>query len=216
MKIRWAPLAHVDTATAGDLNAVVVTRGWLIDAADVLSILIAPFILRLATLAVVVTLWARASPVRGANARGLGRLDPAGLRWLTLFIAITVGIGGIVSTAVKALVARPRPSVAEPVATAHGTSFPSGHVVGVTVAVLVGLTALAAVHGRRPTVGVAAPTALIIAAVGGARLTLGVHYLSDVIGGCLLAVAWTATMIAVFTRRIFKGSSSVRPKSDRQ
>ncbi len=208
VKTRWAPLAHADTDTAADLNAVVATRGWLIDAADVLSILIAPFILRVATLAVVVALWTRVRPGRGGNARGLGRLDPAGLRWLTLFIAITVGIGGIIGSAVKVLVNRARPSVAAPVATAHGTSFPSGHVVGVTVAVLVGLTALAAVHGRRPPVVVSAPTVLIIVAVGGARLALGVHYLSDVIGGCLLAVAWTATMIAVFTRRIFEGSSS--------
>ncbi|WP_239313721.1 phosphatase PAP2 family protein, partial [Frankia sp. Cj3] len=202
VKIHWMPLANADADTIEDLSRIVATRSWPVDAAEVLSMLFAPFILRLAALVVVAVLWLRASPPWGGRPRGLGRLDPAGVRWSALFIGITIGIGGLLSTATKIIIARARPPVAEAFAPAHGMSFPSGHVIGVTVAAMVGLAVLAAVRGQRPPVAVTAVTALAVVAVGCARLILAVHYLSDVIAGYLLAVAWAASMTALFTQRI--------------
>src|SRR5205085_7055440 len=53
---------------------------------------------------------------------------------LALFLVVTVLGGGLVDSAVKILVHRPRPVVDHPVATALGKSFPSGHAMSSTVA----------------------------------------------------------------------------------
>jgi membrane-associated phospholipid phosphatase len=118
-------------------------------------------------------------------------------RLVAFLVATSLG-GGIVDTIVKELVDRPRPVVANPVTTAIGKSFPSGHAMSSTVtfgALLVVLLPLLSPPARR--VAFAAYVALV-AAIGGSRLFLGVHYVTDVIGGYLLGVAWLVGAVAAF------------------
>jgi undecaprenyl-diphosphatase len=77
-------------------------------------------------------------------------------------------------------------------------SFPSGHafgsIVGVGALLLVGLP-LVRPGWRRPLIALGV---LIVGLVGFARVGLGVHYLSDVVGGWLIGAAWLAATTAGF------------------
>ena len=52
---------------------------------------------------------------------------------LALFLVVTTALGGILDTVVKIAVNRPRPSVLDPIISAHGKSFPSGHAMSSTI-----------------------------------------------------------------------------------
>jgi undecaprenyl-diphosphatase len=128
----------------------------------------------------------------------------AGFAWhrgrhrVAAFLVTTSLGGGLVDSAVKILVDRPRPKVDHPVATALGKSFPSGHSMSSTIvygAVL--LVYMAAIPPRRRRLALAATTALVVA-IGASRLFLGVHFLTDVLGGYVLGLAWLAGATAVF------------------
>ncbi len=113
--------------------------------------------------------------------------------------AAATGLGGLVlSPAVKELVGRLRPVVEAPVATVGGPSFPSGHAFGSTVAYGMVLLVLWPLLGRRARIGAVVVTVAVVAAVGFTRMALGVHYLSDVVGGWLLGVAWLVVTAAAF------------------
>jgi undecaprenyl-diphosphatase len=121
-----------------------------------------------------------------------------GARRLAVFLAVTSIGGGLVDTAVKIAVGRPRPQVDEPIATAFGKSFPSGHSMSAMVcygALLLVFLPLLAGPWRRLAVGA---TALLIALIGFSRLTLGVHFVSDVLGGFVLGAAWLSASVAAF------------------
>jgi membrane-associated phospholipid phosphatase len=117
---------------------------------------------------------------------------------LVVFLVVTSVGGGIIDTIVKVAVGRPRPVVDEPILTAFGQSFPSGHSMQAVVcygALL--LVFLPLVEGRRRTAAVAA-TISVILLIGVSRLTLGVHYVSDVLGGYVLGAAWLTASVAAF------------------
>jgi len=121
-----------------------------------------------------------------------------GQRRLAVYLVVTVVGGGLVDSAVKILVDRPRPVVDHPVITAWGKSFPSGHAMSSTVtygALL--LTFLPVLAGRRRVAAVAAAAALVLA-IGCSRLILGVHFLTDVVGGYVLGLAWLLGATAAF------------------
>lgn len=120
------------------------------------------------------------------------------LHRLATFLVVTTAGGALLNTLVKLAVARPRPVVDHVVATAFGKSFPSGHAMSSTVvygALLVALLPMVR-RGRRPVV-VGLAIALVLL-VGTSRLLLGVHFLSDVIGGYVLGLAWLAGSVALF------------------
>jgi len=96
-------------------------------------------------------------------------------------------------------VGRTRPVLVDPIATATGKSFPSGHtqstIVGYGILLLVFLPAIA--RAWRPLV--VAVATLMVLLVGFSRIALGVHYLSDVIGGLIIGSAWLLAMTAAFS-----------------
>ena len=135
-------------------------------------------------------------------------------RRLAAFVAVT-GLGGaVLGPTIKQLVGRVRPAVDAPVATAPGPSFPSGHTLTATVmfgVLLLVLLPTAPARARRPLVVVAA---VLVAMVAFTRLALGVHFLSDVIGGFVLGVAWIVVTTTAFrTWRRDEGRAAV-PSDD--
>lgn len=117
---------------------------------------------------------------------------------LALFMVATPLISGVISSAVKILVDRPRPVFDEPIAEAFGKSFPSGHAMTSTVGygtLLLAFLPLIPKRWRTPAI-VAYPVLVILIALS--RLGLGVHYLSDVLGGIILGAAWLVVSVATF------------------
>jgi membrane-associated phospholipid phosphatase len=177
---RWSPLSRVDGGARDDLHAVAVQHDALVTALKVLS-----------TIGSAVVYF----PLFGAVAAWLAwRRLPR----LALFVVVTVGGSALLNALVKLVVHRARPVVADPVAHANGLSFPSGHAQSAIVAASVLLLVFLPALGRRwRPVAVAVAVAAVLA-IGFARVTLGVHFVSDVLAGYALGAAWVAAMVAVF------------------
>ena len=122
-----------------------------------------------------------------------------GDRRLALYLAVTNLLGGAIDTVVKVAVDRPRPEFEEPIAHAMGKSFPSGHTMATTVGYGTLLLAFMPFIPRRWRPWLIGAYFLMIAAMGASRLGLGVHFLSDVVGGAILGFAWLATGTAAFS-----------------
>ena len=122
--------------------------------------------------------------------------------WRPVVLAVAAGGGiALMLFTAKALVGRERPPLPFAVVAADGYSFPSGHATG-TAAILVVSAWMVARWLITSWVGrvimwtVAIGAALVI---GYSRIYLGVHYLSDVLAGWLLGLAWAGVVILVGT-----------------
>jgi membrane-associated phospholipid phosphatase len=149
--------------------------------------------------------WAVLLPVAGWL--GLCRLPR-----LAAFVVVTAIGSSLLNNAIKLVVDRARPHLADPVATAGGGSFPSGHaqaaIVGYGVLLLVFLPLVA--RAARPWL--IAFAGLLVLTIGFSRIALGVHFFSDVIGGYLIGGAWLIAMTHAFSAwRTEEGKPSVRP-----
>jgi membrane-associated phospholipid phosphatase len=127
-----------------------------------------------------------------------------GRRGRAVLVAVGMLIGWGLSETAKAVIARPRPPVEEAlIAMPSSASMPSGHTLttfvflGLLVYLVIG--ARRAASGRRGTVPASVTAAVAIAVAGAialvgvigvSRVYLGVHWMSDVIGGWLLGGAW--------------------------
>jgi membrane-associated phospholipid phosphatase len=191
--VRKGPLLRVDTGVANATHQWVVHRGhWFVQLVLAVSWLgRPPFLTLMATIAAVYV-W------------------HSGRRRLAAFVVTTAVVGGLIDTAVKVLVNRPRPVLADPLAHAVGKSFPSGHAMSSTVvygALL--LVFLPVVPRRRRWLAVAA-TATLVLLIAASRIALGVHFLSDVLGGIVLGLAWLAASTAAF--RVWRTERGRRPR----
>lgn len=122
-------------------------------------------------------------------------------RWRpAILIAVTMAGAAALSGVTKSLVNRHRPQVPLPVDRIAGGSFPSGHALTsfVAVGLLVVLVLPSLDGGWRGLLVVAA--AVVVAAVGFSRLILGVHFVTDVVAGWLIAGLWLTSVLAVFRR----------------
>jgi diacylglycerol kinase family enzyme/membrane-associated phospholipid phosphatase len=86
----------------------------------------------------------------------------------------------------------------EPVATAPGYSFPSGHTLDATVFYGVMLLVFLPIIPRRLRKLAIGLVIALVVVIGFSRVAIGVHYPSDVIGGWLLGVAWLAITAHAF------------------
>ncbi|HEX2383659.1 MAG TPA: phosphatase PAP2 family protein [Acidimicrobiales bacterium] len=121
-----------------------------------------------------------------------------GRRRLAIYLVVTVVGGSLVDTAVKVLVNRPRPVVDHPLDTAFGTSFPSGHSMASTLTYGALVLAFLPVLSRRARRWAVAGAVVMVLAIGCSRLLLGMHFLTDVLGGYVLGFAWLIGATAVF------------------
>ncbi len=131
---------------------------------------------------------------------------------LALFLVVTTALGGLLDTSVKLAVNRSRPSLVDPVATAMGKSFPSGHAMGSTVVYGALLLVFLPLIPRRRRLVVVMAAVMVVLAIGFSRLALGVHYISDVLGGYVLGLAWLTASAAAFSIwRVERGRPPVEP-----
>jgi membrane-associated phospholipid phosphatase len=191
---KWAPLLQADSGARDTLHRFAVTHAGFVTTMQLISASGSALAWEVVLAAVVIwLLWRR-------------------LPRLALFVVITGAGSSLLNTVVKSSVHRLRPVLTDPVAREPGLSFPSGHaqaaMVGYGVLLLVFLPIL---HGVWRTVAVATAVFMVLA-IGFSRIALGVHYLSDVIGGFLLGAAWVAAMAAAFNAmRVDRGRRAASP-----
>jgi undecaprenyl-diphosphatase len=118
--------------------------------------------------------------------------------WTLAWVASVVVLIGPLTTLIKAYVARVRPPFINGGALDLSRSFPSGHSSGIAASVTVGLVLawpVLSARGRRLWLAVGV---VLIVVVGFSRMWLGVHYLSDVVAGWSLGIAWALLTALLF------------------
>ena len=170
----WAPLRNLDAGTAEAFNRIDVAHPELVKAAEVVSDVLDPNVFR-----VVLTVIALVYLIRGE-------------RHHATWLVVTVFGGAALGFALKAIVGRARPVLPDPVATAPGLSFPSGHALGASIGccLLLLITLRFLPRGGRTAAVIVA--SLIVGTVALARVVLGVHFVSDVLAGITLGIGWVA------------------------
>jgi undecaprenyl-diphosphatase len=188
---KWAPLHDLDLDVADDLHRVAIDHPGQADWWKWVSRVLHPDVERI--------VWAIAAVALALLRRGRH----------ALFVVIVMLGEAALETVTKLAVGRDRPMFAHPVASAAGTSFPSGHAMGAVVAF--GL--LMVLVPRRFTPAAAATGAAAVLLVSYSRLALGVHYLSDVVGGWLLGAAWLALIGWLSAGRLLSTDGPDQPVS---
>lgn len=119
------------------------------------------------------------------------------LRREALLLAIAVGGGGLLDTALKLHFRRIRPDVSWAILHEHSFSFPSGHsVVAVALYGMLLYLVLRHLHAAwQKTLAVLAAFALATG-IGLSRIYLGVHFPSDVAAGYFVGAVWVLAVIA--------------------
>ncbi len=178
---RWAPLLRADQRGRDGLHQYAVNHSGFVAAMQVISAL-------------------------GSAVAWVVVLTPvmAWLLWrrlprLALFVVVAALGSSLLNVVVKTAVHRLRPVLTDPVARAQGLSFPSAHaqaaVVGYALLLLVFLPILSGAWRK----GAVAFAVVAVLAIGFSRIALGVHYVSDVLGGFFLGAAWVTAMAAAFS-----------------
>ena len=138
-------------------------------------------------------------------------LAVAGRRATALWLTAVVSLGLVVNPLLKQLFDRDRPTVPQPVETFSGLSFPSGHAAG--AALICSALAVVFWSGLGGTGRICLVVVGIVVPIlcGWTRITLGGHYLSDVVGGTLWAVAWVAAWQPLLQRALIARASPPPP-----
>jgi len=178
VRARWSPLVEADLAVSRSAQEWTASSDALLRGAKAVTLLGEPLLLTVVAAALAVGLVVR------------------GHRRLALFVVVTRLGAMALSSGLKLAVDRARPVFNEPVATALGASFPSGHALGSAAFYLSGAVLLQPyVRRSRWPFPVAASIAVAVAAT---RVLLGVHFPSDVAAGLLIGAGWVAVCAAVF------------------
>jgi undecaprenyl-diphosphatase len=197
VRLQWAPLESVDHRAATGLNSLVAGH------AAVVSI-------------VKTVTWLGSSGVLWTVTGIAAAVLAIRRRWRLAIYLLVAGAGVLtLDPVLKALVGRLRPVVADPIAYGTGNSFPSGHALGSIVCYgalyLVFLPAARGKWRRAFTVVIAA----LIVAIGASRLLLGVHFVSDVLGGWALGITWLGvTAFAFELSRQATGEPAAEPMTE--
>ncbi len=120
---------------------------------------------------------------------------------------------------VKPIVGRPRPPVAIQIGAEEGWAFPSGHVTQAVAFYGILAVMLLARPSLRLRVLLGIGAVLVALVVGASRLYLGVHWLTDVLGGYALGTAWLSVVMVVTLLTssgwgTWSGAAAARPSKD--
>ena len=135
--------------------------------------------------------------------------------WLHGLIgAAAIGLASLGNQALKAMIARARPDLLDPIVEERGFSFPSGH--SALGMVAWGILGVLVMRSRLPPAAkraIVVVLAVLIVLIGLSRVWLGVHYPTDVLAG------WTAGAVIVLvyarvTRRVSPEPAAVAVDAD--
>lgn len=169
-QMQWTWLSDLDTAGLAVPYRYGTAHPAWVTAWDVICTVLGPFAFRLGTAVLIAVALLRRQ------------------RRIALFLFLAVELSGLVTELAKFLVDRPRPATA--MVHALSTSFPSGHALGVMVAVPALL--VVAWPAIRPALRAwwVSAGVLTIVAIGVGRVVLNVHHPSDVVAGWALGYVW--------------------------
>jgi undecaprenyl-diphosphatase len=121
---------------------------------------------------------------------------------LQLLLLAAVGTQ-ILTLGLKLGFERERPFFPDPLATESSYSFPSGHAsVSLAVYGTIGFILARHLDDRRAQIASLAAAAVLVGLVGFSRLYLGVHFLSDVVAGFSVGLAWVALCAVLLHLRV--------------
>ena len=118
-------------------------------------------------------------------------------RWLQLGVWIIGLVGGmLLNHLLKLIFARERPVFYAPIVIEQNFSFPSGHAMMALIGYgLVGYFLWDSLQNRYWRIVLVFAISLLVILIGISRMTLGVHYLSDVIAGFAAGGVWMITCV---------------------
>ena len=166
----WAPMDHLDWDALDFFHAIGVAHPGWVRFWYVFCDVFDPMVLRVVLLVPIVVAWRRGS------------------RSTAWFLFVTTWGSAAVVFVGKLMAGRPRPDTA--LVHAAGTSFPSGHAAGDLVIVWAVLVVTLPLMGRHLRVVAVFAGAVLVIAVGVARVILNVHHPSDVAAGWLIGYAY--------------------------
>jgi len=134
------------------------------------------------------------------------------LWWTAGWLVTAVVLIAPLNTLLKDLFGRVRPDFAQGGARYESLSFPSGHSSGIATLVTVALVLAWPLLARRARHWALAAGVVLVLVVGLTRMWLGVHFLSDVVGGWSLGVAWSLLTALIFGA-FAEGRAALRPTS---
>ena len=193
--LRWPPLMDFDeqvvvAAVDAVRNNSTAVRFW-----QGVAVLFGPWLVRGGLLLLAVVLYLR------------------GLRRTAIWLGLAAVLSLIASSGTKLLIHRPRPVFAEPISVLGGYAFPSGHATAAGMsATVLAVLAVAVVRKRwlrSAVIGTGWALAVLVALD---RVLLGVHYLSDVVGGLLLG-SFTTLAVTVAMGDVGVGARRTTPSA---
>lgn len=180
----WGPLQRLDRHLEVSVHRTVLSHAAILDVGRVISHVGDPLVVTAISVLVAALLLAR------------GRTRAA------VYVLVVRLSATLVSSAVKAIVGRPRPVLGHPFLHASGGSFPSGHALG--SAALWGSIAVITA-GRLSRAGAVAVAVVVPVLVAASRVLLGAHYVTDVVAG--LALGWALALVLADVIRPEVGAS---------
>lgn len=176
---QWEWLAAIDSSALDFFHRYGVSRpGWVMTW-DVFCTVLGPTMFRLLGVVLIVVALTR------RNMR------------IAMFLLISIELSGLIVEVAKQLSDRPRPATA--LVTAPSSSFPSGHALGVMVAVLALLIVVWPIARRPLRLSLIASGAVIVVTIGLGRVVLNVHHPTDVVAGWALGYAYFVACLLLVT-----------------
>jgi undecaprenyl-diphosphatase len=128
---------------------------------------------------------------------------------MTAAYLATVIVGqNVISNTLKYVVDRARPTF-HPLAGFSGPSFPSGHTTAAFACYCAFAVVLGRGRGRTVQTNLLAGAVGLAAMIGASRVMLGVHWLTDVIAGAALGLAWFSLVTIAFGGRLLRFGAPV-------
>lgn len=120
-------------------------------------------------------------------------------KYRALVLVLTASIGGLLlSTLLKHVIQRERPSVVPHLSIVMSSSFPSGHsVLSAVVYLTLGVLLATTVTSRTTRIFCIVVAFLLAILVGLSRIFLGVHYPTDVVAGWMAGLVWSVLCLFV-------------------